>query len=37
MVLEPMGGEALQKMIFKDYQINGELMKHLGLGIYKKK
>ena len=37
MVIEPMGGEALQKMIFKDYQINGELMKHLGLGIYKKK
>ncbi len=37
MVLEPMGGEALQKLILKDYQINGELMKQLGLGIYKKK
>ena len=37
MVIEPIDGESLQKMIFKDYQINGELMKHLGLGIYKKK
>ena len=37
MVIEPLGGEALQKVIFDDYKINGELMKHLGLGIYKKK
>jgi tripartite-type tricarboxylate transporter receptor subunit TctC len=37
MVMEPLGGEALQKMIFNDYKINGELMKQLGLGIYKKK
>ena len=37
MVLEPLGGETLQKMIFNDYKINGELMKQLGLGIYKRK
>jgi tripartite-type tricarboxylate transporter receptor subunit TctC len=36
MVIEPLNGESLQKMIVKDYQINGELMKQLGLGIYKK-
>ncbi len=36
MVIEPMGGEALLNMIVKDYKVNGELMKQLGLGIYKK-
>jgi tripartite-type tricarboxylate transporter receptor subunit TctC len=36
MVIEPMGGEALQDLIFRDYKINGELLKQLGLGIYKK-
>ena len=36
MVIEPLAGDALKKMIEKDYKINGELMKQLGLGIYKK-
>ena len=36
MVIEPMDGESLRKMIEKDYKVNGELMKQLGLGIYKK-
>ncbi|MBI5967543.1 MAG: hypothetical protein HY882_06785 [Deltaproteobacteria bacterium] len=36
MVIEPLGGEALHKMIVQDYKINGELLKQLGLGIYKK-
>ena len=36
MVIEPMDGESLRKMIEKDYKINGELLKQLGLGIYKK-
>ena len=34
--IDPMPGEALRKVIFKDYQVNGELLKQLGLGIYKK-
>lgn len=37
MVIEPLDGESLQKIIAKDYRINGELLKQLGLGIYKKK
>jgi len=36
MVIDPLDGESLQKMILKDYRINGELLKQLGLGIYKK-
>jgi len=36
MVIEPLGGEVLHKMIVQDYKINGELLKQLGLGIYKK-
>jgi tripartite-type tricarboxylate transporter receptor subunit TctC len=36
MVIEPLDGQSLQKMIAKDYRVNGELMKQLGLGIYKK-
>jgi tripartite-type tricarboxylate transporter receptor subunit TctC len=34
--IDPMNGEDLQKLILKDYKINGELLKQLGLGIYKK-
>lgn len=34
--IDPMDGEALQKLILQDYKINGELLKQLGLGIYKK-
>jgi tripartite-type tricarboxylate transporter receptor subunit TctC len=37
MVMVPMGSEALEKMIAKDFKTNGELLKHLGLGIYKEK
>jgi len=36
MVIEPLNGESLQKLILQDYKINGELLKQLGLGIYKK-
>ena len=32
----PLAANALRKMIEKDYRINGELLKQLGLGIYKK-
>jgi len=37
MVMEPIGGEALEKMIIEDYRRHGELFKQFGLGIYKKK
>jgi tripartite-type tricarboxylate transporter receptor subunit TctC len=37
MLIDPVAGESLQKMITKDYEINGELLKQLGLGLYKKK
>ena len=36
MLIEPLGSEALTRVIAQDYKINGELMKQLGLGIYKK-
>jgi tripartite-type tricarboxylate transporter receptor subunit TctC len=34
--IHTLDGEALQKLILQDYKINGELLKQLGLGIYKK-
>jgi tripartite-type tricarboxylate transporter receptor subunit TctC len=37
MVIDPLNGDALEKMIAKDFKDNGELLKQLGLGIYKKK
>ena len=37
MAPESLDSESLQKLIVKDFQANGELMKKLGLGIYKKK
>ena len=37
MVIEHLNGAALEKMIANDFKINGELLKQLGLGIYKKK
>jgi tripartite-type tricarboxylate transporter receptor subunit TctC len=37
MVPTPLDGESLRKMIVKDYQANEELLKKLGLGLYKKK
>lgn len=36
MVMEPIGGEALTAIIAKDFKMNGELLKELGLGLYKK-
>ena len=35
-VYEPLGSEATTKMLIKDHQVYGELMKKLGLGVYKK-
>lgn len=37
MVIEPLSGAALEKVIANDFKMNGELLKQLGLGIYKKK
>jgi tripartite-type tricarboxylate transporter receptor subunit TctC len=34
--LGPLDSESLTKLVWEDYKINGELMKQLGLGIYKK-
>jgi tripartite-type tricarboxylate transporter receptor subunit TctC len=36
MIPDPLGSEPLTQIIVKDYQVNGELLKQLGLGIYKK-
>jgi tripartite-type tricarboxylate transporter receptor subunit TctC len=36
MLPEPLGSEPLSTVIAQDHKINGELMKQLGLGIYKK-
>ena len=36
MLIEPLASEPLTQVIVQDYKINGELMKQLGLGIYKK-
>ena len=34
--IDPLNSEALSKMVFEDYQINGELLKKFGLGLYQK-
>ena len=34
--IDPLGSEALTQMVFRDYKMNGELLKKFGLGIYKK-
>ena len=36
MLPEPLGSEPLTRLIAQDYKVNGDLMKQLGLGIYKK-
>ena len=36
MIIEPLGSEPLTQIIMNDYRVNGELLKQLGLGIYKK-
>ena len=33
--IDPLNSEALTKMVFEDYQVNGELLKKFGLGLYK--
>jgi hypothetical protein len=34
--IDPLGSEALTQMVFRDYKMNGELLRKFGLGIYKK-